>query len=83
MLALESANETLAECLIRALLSMRRPAGDAAVEAALRLESVYARRAAARGLVALGTVTARAALDEASTADADSDVRRISGSVRR
>ena len=82
LLALESANETLSDLLIRALLGMRSPAANAAVEAALRLENVYARRAAARGLFALGTPAARTALSEAAVADSDSEVRRMSAAVR-
>jgi HEAT repeat protein len=82
LLALESANDTLAELLVRALLGMRGPAGNAAVEAALRLENVHARRAAARGLVALGTPAAHVALADAATNDSDADVRRIGAAVR-
>ena len=82
LLALESANETLAEALVRVLLAMRRPAGNAAVEAALRLDNVHARRAAARGLVGLDTGAAKSALAEAATSDSDPDVRRISAAVR-
>jgi HEAT repeat protein len=83
LLALDSANEALAETLVRALIAMRRPAGNAAVEAALRLDNVHARRAAARGLAALDTPGARAALSEAAAGDSDNEVRRISAAVRK
>ena len=83
LLALESASEGLAELLVRALLGMKRPAGNAAVEAALRLDSVHARRAAARGLVALGTPSAITALADAATNDRDTDVRRIGAALRK
>jgi HEAT repeat protein len=83
LLALESASEALSETLIRALLAMRRPAGNAAVEAALRLDNVHARRAAARGLTTLATPEAQSALADAAASDTDTDVRRISAAVRK
>ncbi|HEX6764794.1 MAG TPA: HEAT repeat domain-containing protein, partial [Polyangiaceae bacterium] len=83
LVALESANETLAELLVRALLGMRRAAGNAALESALRFENVHARRASARGLIGIDTEDARVALTEAASADSDADVRRISAAVRR
>ncbi|HEX6273835.1 MAG TPA: HEAT repeat domain-containing protein [Polyangiaceae bacterium] len=83
LLALDSASEALAETLIRALLAMRRPAGNAAVESALRLDNVHARRAAARGLTTLDTPEARNALADSAANDPDGDVRRISAAVRK
>jgi HEAT repeat protein len=75
--ALATADATLAALLVGALLRMRRPSGNAAVEGALHLDNVNARRAAAAGLARLGTPSARAALDLAASADEDTDVRRI------
>jgi HEAT repeat protein len=79
LVALEGADAGLAADLVQALLRMRRAHGNAAIEAALHLGNVHARRAAASALAGLGTPEARAALSLAATADADPEVRRIGG----
>jgi HEAT repeat protein len=80
--ALEGADEQLSALLVRALLRMRRASGNAAVEAALHLENVHARRAAAAALLGIGTAEARAVLSDAAAADSDPEVRHIGASVR-
>jgi HEAT repeat protein len=79
--ALEGADATLARWLIEALSRMRRANATAAIEAALHLDNVDARRAAATALAALGTTAARQALGEAAAMDADSEVRRIASGL--
>ncbi|HEY1955061.1 MAG TPA: HEAT repeat domain-containing protein [Polyangiaceae bacterium] len=75
--ALATANAYAARLLIEALVRMRRPSGSAAIEAALNMENVHARRAAAAVLVNVGSASARAALALAASADDDDEVRRI------
>lgn len=77
LVALESADARLATDLVQALVRMRRAHGNAAIEAALHLGNVHARRAAAAALGTLGTAEARAALSLAAAADSDDEVRRI------
>jgi HEAT repeat protein len=76
--ALETADATTSAWLVEALLCMRRPNGTAAVEAALHLENVYARRAAAAALGNVDSAAARDALSRAATLDPDVEVRRLS-----
>jgi HEAT repeat protein len=75
--ALETADATTSACLVEALLRMRRPNGNAATEAALQLDNVHARRAAAAALVGIGTAAVRDALAQAASLDPDPEVRRI------
>jgi hypothetical protein len=75
--ALESADAARAELLVSALLRMRRPNSQAAIASVLTFENVFARRAAAAGLVSLGTKEAVDALAMARTSDPDLEVRRI------
>ena len=78
--ALETADADSAPLLLSALTRMRRPSSQAAIAAALGLENVHARRAAASALVGTATAEAREALARA-TSDPDPVVRRISAAV--
>jgi HEAT repeat protein len=77
MSALDTAHGAAARWLIEALLRMRRPSGNAAAEAALHLDNVHARRAAAAALVGVGSAAVREALANAASHDPDPEVRRI------
>ncbi len=80
--ALEKADADTAPVLLSALTRMRRPSSQAAIGAALELENVHARRAAAAALVAIGTAEAREALERASS-DPDPVVRRVCAAAIR
>lgn len=75
--ALETADERTAAWLVESLLRMRLINGNAAAEAALHFDNVYARRAAATALASVDNATAREALALAASADPDMEVRRI------
>jgi HEAT repeat protein len=75
--ALQGAGDALATRLTSALARMRRPDAVAALDRALLLPNVAARRAAAVSLGALGTPVALQALRRASAGDPDPEVRRI------
>jgi HEAT repeat protein len=79
--ALESAGRELAEMLVSALLRMRRPSAIAAIAAALTLENVVARRAAASALASLATREALDALELYAARDLDPEVRRIAAAA--
>ena len=79
--ALETAESENAGWLVEALLRMRRPNGNAAAEAALQLDNVNARRAAATALSNVAHPSARLALAQAAAVDADPEVRRLSAGV--
>jgi len=80
--ALERADADSAPVLLSALTRMRRPSSQAAIGAALALENVHARRAAAAALVAIGTSEALEALERASS-DPDPVVRRVCATAIR
>ncbi|MEO8875290.1 MAG: HEAT repeat domain-containing protein, partial [Polyangiaceae bacterium] len=79
--ALDASDATSSTWLIDALLRTRHPSGIAATEAALHLENVHARRAAASALATVDMPSARDALAQASTLDSDPEVRRICAAV--
>ncbi len=75
--ALERADAALASMLVSALVFMRRASGFAAIGAALTLDNVEARRAAASALASLRTREALEALARVGDVDSDPEVRRI------
>lgn len=77
LMNLETADAELARLLVSALVWIRRPSGFAAVAAALTIENVHARRAAAAALAALGTREAADALRHVASVDPDPEVRRL------
>jgi HEAT repeat protein len=77
LMALERADADSAPMLMTALTRMRHASSLAAVAAALTLDNVHARRAAAAALVATGTKEALEAVRRAGSDDPDSEVRRI------
>jgi HEAT repeat protein len=74
--ALEAADEGVAPLLVAALARMQRADARAALLTALGSSSPAGRRAAAAAVAALGTVEAHQALEQASSHDADPEVRR-------
>jgi HEAT repeat protein len=83
MRALREADPSLTSLLIAALANMASLAGETAIESALALENVHARRSAARALTASETAAARVLLDRAELTDPDDEVRRICAAGRR
>ena len=75
--ALEGAGRDLATSLVAVLARARRPDALAALIDALSAPNVFARRAAAGALAALGSPEARAALERSLVSDADPEVRRL------
>ncbi len=82
-LALRGADSSLTPVLIGALTTLASSESLAAIDAALTLENVHARRSAARVLTASETRDARALLDRAELEDPDDEVRRICAAGRR
>ncbi len=82
-LALRDADSSLTPLLITALTNLASPESQAAIDAALGLENVHARRSAARALTASDTAASRLLLDRAGHDDPDDEVRRICGAWRR
>jgi HEAT repeat protein len=78
--ALETADEQLAPDLVAALVRLRRadPAAERSLVAAMFLPNPRARKAVARGLVAVDAPVTQAALVQAAQHDPDPEVRRIS-----
>lgn len=83
LLALETADSDQAQLLVSVLVRMRRPAADAAIAAALHLDNVHARRAAAAALSTASSPEATEVLARAGAVDPDPDVRRLASSARR
>lgn len=81
--ALQIAEPPLASLLITALAHTRAPAGLAAVEAAMELDNVHARRSAALALTELDGSASQAILDRAKLEDPDDEVRRICAAALR
>ena len=82
-LALRDADSSLTPLLITALTNLASPESQAAIDAALGLENVHARRSAARALTASDTADSRLLLDRAGQEDPDDEVRRICAAGRR
>lgn len=81
--SLDTADADAAPNLVAALARMRRPSSQAAIGAALTMDNVNARRAAATALAAMGTAEAREWLTRSGVADPDADVRRIAAAAAR
>ena len=82
-LALRDADASLTPLLIGALTALASPESQAAIDRALGLDNVHARRSAARALTASTTRDARTLLDRAELEDPDDEVRRICAAGRR
>ena len=82
-LALRDADSSLTPVLIGALTTLASHESQDAIEAALTLENVHARRSAVRALTASDTRDARRLLDRAELEDPDDEVRRICAAGRR
>jgi len=78
--ALETADDQLAPDLVAALVRLRRadPAAERSLISAMFLPNPRARKAVARGLVAVDSPVTQAALVQAAQHDPDPEVRRIS-----
>lgn len=77
LLLLESADDSLARCLVAVLARAESRAARVALDAAFEARSVAARRAAARALGQLMDPPAKTSLARAATLDDDPEVRRI------
>ncbi len=77
LVALRGADFERAQHLVSALARARRADALAAIEEAFTFDNVFARRAAAPALAALGEASSRKLLDAAAANDPDTRVRRV------